>query len=72
MRCDKGSYFTVFCVHFQLILVLTSREQQQLASASGVAEEAFSAIRTVVAYGGEKVEADRCVRIRGVRSMYVS
>ncbi len=40
-------------------MVLTSTEQHQHALASAVVEEALTALRTVVAYGGEKVEADR-------------
>ena len=47
------------CFQMQVILVLTSREQQQLASASGVVQEALGYIKTVVAYGGERVEMDR-------------
>ena len=39
--------------------MLTSKEQRQYASASSVVEEAISAIRTVVAYGGEGVETNR-------------
>jgi len=48
-----------------MVLVLTSREQRQYASASAVVEEALSAIRTVVAYGGEKVEAERYICVQG-------
>jgi hypothetical protein len=51
----------LMCVFFQLILVLTSREQRQYALASSVVEEALTSVRTVVAYGGEGVEAQRWV-----------
>ena len=35
------------------------REQKVYASAGGIAEEVLSAIRTVVAFGGEAKEAER-------------
>ena len=37
------------------------REQSAYASAGAVSEEVLSSIRTVVAFGGEKNEAERCV-----------
>ena len=43
----------------QIIATFTVREQKAYASAGGVAEEVFSAIRTVVAFGGEAHEAER-------------
>ena len=41
--------------------MLTSQEQREYASASAVVEEALTSMRTVVAYGGEEVEANRWV-----------
>ena len=38
---------------------MTSQEQTAYAKAGGVAEEVFSAMRTVVAFGGEKRELER-------------
>ena len=46
----------------QIVTLLSSREQQESASASSVVEEVLSSIKTVVAFGGEKIEADRCVK----------
>ena len=43
----------------QIIASFTMREQKAYASASGIAEEVLSAIRTVVAFGGEAKEAER-------------
>ncbi|XP_065051927.1 ATP-dependent translocase ABCB1-like isoform X2 [Rhopilema esculentum] len=42
-----------------VISKLTSQEQAAYAKAGGVAEEVFSSIRTVVAFGGEKRELQR-------------
>lgn len=55
-------YYSYPSIAFQIVLVLTSKEQQQQASASATVEEAITAIRTVVAFGGEAVEANRRVR----------
>lgn len=42
-----------------LTAAFTSREQKQYASAGAVAEEVLSAIRTVLAFGGEAYEMKR-------------
>lgn len=41
----------------------TVREQNAYAAAGGVAEEVLSSVRTVVAFGGETIEADRQVTV---------
>ncbi|KAK3746942.1 hypothetical protein RRG08_030352 [Elysia crispata] len=43
----------------QLAASLTSKELEAYAKAGAVAEEVFGAIRTVVAFGGQEVEANR-------------
>ena len=40
---------------------MTSKELEAYAKAGAVAEEVFGAIRTVVAFGGQEVEANRSV-----------
>ena len=45
----------------QIAATFTIREQTAYASAGAVAEEVLSSIRTVVAFGGEEKEADRCM-----------
>lgn len=40
-------------------MTLTSKEQNAYSSAANVAEEVLSSIRTVFAFGGEKIEIDR-------------
>jgi ABC transporter transmembrane region len=45
----------------QLISILTKKELAAYAKAGAVAEEVFSAIRTVTAFGGQKKEAKRFV-----------
>jgi len=37
----------------------TEQEQQAYAEAGGIAEEALSAIRTVMAFGGQPKESER-------------
>ena len=44
-----------------MIASFTFREQKAYASAGAVAEEVLSSIRTVVAFGGEEKETERCV-----------
>ena len=44
-------------------MTFTAREQSAYAAAGAVAEEVLSAIRTVVAFGGEGKEAVRLVHI---------
>lgn len=46
-------------IPLQLIAAFASQEQKQYASAGAVAEEVLTSIRTVVAFGGEKKEAQR-------------
>lgn len=58
LACTTFIVITVI-ISYSIIVVLTSTEQHQHALASAVVEEALTALRTVVAYGGEKVEADR-------------
>ena len=41
---------------------MTSEEQSAYAAAGGIAEEAFSSIRTVVAFNGQKETIDRFVK----------
>lgn len=43
----------------QIVASFAAREQSAYAAAGGIAEEVLSAIRTVVAFGGEKKEAVR-------------
>ena len=43
----------------QIVASFTAREQSAYAAAGAVAEEVLSAIRTVVAFGGENKEAER-------------
>jgi hypothetical protein len=43
----------------QIVASFSVREQKAYASAGGIAEEVLSAIRTVVAFGGEAKEAER-------------
>ena len=45
----------------QVVASFTAREQSAYAAAGAVAEEVLSAIRTVVAFGGENKEAERSV-----------
>ena len=52
----------VHCSHFaplQLTVLFADREQKEYASAGAVAEEVLSAVRTVVAFGGEYKESKR-------------
>jgi hypothetical protein len=42
-----------------MIVAFTRKEQMQHASASAIVEEVLSSIRTVVAFGGERVESKR-------------
>lgn len=58
-NCDIACSVFQFCNSHQVISRLTSQEQTAYAKAGGVAEEVFSAIRTVVAFGGEKRELER-------------
>ena len=49
-----------FCILFvQIGVTFTSVEQKHYASAGAIAEEVLSAIRTVVAFGGEHKESMR-------------
>nr|XP_014352476.1 PREDICTED: multidrug resistance protein 1-like isoform X2 [Latimeria chalumnae] len=43
----------------RVVITLTNQELSAYAKAGAVAEEAFSAIRTVFAFGGQKVEIER-------------
>ena len=43
----------------QIVASFSVREQMAYASAGSIAEEVLSAIRTVVAFGGEEKEAAR-------------
>ena len=47
------------CLDTQIVSQFTSREQSAYAKAGAIAEEVFSSIRTVVAFGGEEKEARR-------------
>ena len=47
------------CLDTQLVTRFTSKEQTAYARAGAVAEEVFSSIRTVVAFGGEQKEVQR-------------
>ena len=52
----------VHCSHFaplQLTVSFADREQKEYASAGAVAEEVLSAVKTVVAFGGEYKESKR-------------
>lgn len=40
-------------------MYVSNKEQTALAQAGGVAEEVLTAIRTVMAFGGEKKEVER-------------
>lgn len=50
--------YDLFCT-LQLITQFTAKEQSAYARAGAVAEEVFSSIRTVIAFGGEEKEAQR-------------
>lgn len=52
-------------VWIQLVTQFTTREQSAYAKAGAIAEEVLSAIRTVVAFGGEQKEAQRYGRELG-------
>lgn len=41
--------------------VLTTKEGESYGAAGAVVEEVLSSIRTVMAYGGEGKEVERCV-----------
>ena len=65
-----NKYVNIQCIHkrqscksvlFQIMATFTIREQSAYAAAGAVAEEVLSAIRTVVAFGGEEKEAVRWV-----------
>ena len=43
----------------QLVATFGTAEQKHYAAAGNIAEEVLSAIRTVVAFGGEHKEAER-------------
>lgn len=45
----------------QIIVAFAMQEQKAYAAAGGVAEEVLSAIRTVVAFGGEQKETERYI-----------
>ncbi|CAI8057874.1 ATP-dependent translocase ABCB1 [Geodia barretti] len=50
---------TVGAIMSRIVASFTAREQSAYAAAGSVAEEVLSAIRTVVAFGGENKEAER-------------
>ncbi|GFO24716.1 multidrug resistance protein 1 [Plakobranchus ocellatus] len=54
----------------QLAASMTSRELEAYAKAGAVAEEVFGAIRTVVAFGGQEVEAKRYYENLGTAQAY--
>ena len=45
----------------QVTIHFTSQGQQSYAKAGAIAEEVLSSVKTVVAFGGEHREANRCV-----------
>lgn len=45
----------------QMQTVLTTKEGESYGAAGAVVEEVLSSIRTVMAYGGEEKEVERCV-----------
>lgn len=45
----------------QMQTVLTTKEGESYGAAGAVVEEVLSSIRTVMAYGGEDKEVERCV-----------
>ena len=47
------------CCCVQIVATFTVREQSAYAAAGAVAEEVFSSIRTVMAFGGEDREVER-------------
>ena len=48
-----------FISHYQTLAKLSSEGLKEYASAGAVAEEVFSSIRTVVAFGGQQKEVER-------------
>jgi hypothetical protein len=46
-------------LYVQLVATFGTAEQKHYAAAGNIAEEVLSAIRTVVAFGGEHKEAER-------------
>ena len=58
----------LFLLHLQIVASFTAREQSAYAAAGAVAEEVLSAIRTVVAFGGENKEAERYIHLLSLLS----
>lgn len=56
-ECTASPFLS--CSLLQLIATFVSEEQNHYAAAGSVAEEVLSAIRTVVAFGGEHREVER-------------
>ena len=52
-------HYKDFSNNVQMIVAFTRKEQMQHASASAIVEEVLSSIRTVVAFGGERMESQR-------------
>lgn len=52
-------HFSNHCLYFQLQASLTTKETNSSSAAANVVEEVLSGIRTVFAFGGEKVEIQR-------------
>ena len=51
--------FSYFIFIVQLVATFGTAEQKHYAAAGSIAEEVLSAIRTVVAFGGEHKEVER-------------
>lgn len=67
-------YFCIYMLFFALQITarLAKREMEAYAHAGSIAEEAFSAIRTVVAFSGEKAESERyAINLQEARSVNI-
>ena len=60
-----------FFLSLQIVASFTAREQSAYAAAGSVAEEVLSAIRTVVAFGGENKEAERSLFISSSQPLFL-
>ena len=50
-----------YCLSCLQLIASAENESNAYAAAGAVAEEVLASIRTVVAFGGEEKEAERCV-----------
>lgn len=55
----RFEFYSYFHNNVQLVATFGTAEQKHYAAAGNIAEEVLSAIRTVVAFGGEHKEVER-------------